>query len=172
MIGLTTYELKKRRENISPLRLMEAPDEARFSRIFDFASSRHEESSPPQMKMGPGYLQVSITFGECQVRAQPVARRWLVSPLIIRNFRGCYFMLARGNLASANLNHQKWPRARLNVQNASLREAPGVAAQRSASSAWKRRVGGIVRLRAWTILRLMPSSKSMSVASNDLRRPN
>jgi hypothetical protein len=25
-------------------------------REHDFASSRHEEASPPQMKMGPGYL--------------------------------------------------------------------------------------------------------------------
>jgi hypothetical protein len=39
MRELTTYELKKRREEISPLRLMEALGEARFSRISDFASS-------------------------------------------------------------------------------------------------------------------------------------
>jgi hypothetical protein len=39
MIGLTIYELKKRREKISPLQLMEAPSETRFSRIFDFAIS-------------------------------------------------------------------------------------------------------------------------------------
>jgi hypothetical protein len=49
MIGLTTTDLKKRRGKISPLRLMEAPAEAGFSRIFDFA--------------------VSITFGECQLVA-------------------------------------------------------------------------------------------------------
>jgi hypothetical protein len=54
---------------------------------------------------------ISITFGECQVMAQPVARRLLVPPLINRDFRGCYLTRARGNLASANLNHQHWPRA-------------------------------------------------------------
>src|SRR5262245_27504361 len=34
-----------------------------------------------------------------------------------------------------------------------------VAAQRITSSAWKRRVGGIVRPRAWAVFRLMTSSK-------------
>jgi hypothetical protein len=46
MIGLTTYELKKWRENISPLRLMEASGEARFSRIFDFAISIKSDEDP------------------------------------------------------------------------------------------------------------------------------
>ena len=36
--------------------------------------------------------------------------------------------------------------------------AASVAAQRIISSAWKRRVGGIVRLRAWAVFRLMTSS--------------
>jgi len=38
---------------------------------------------------------------------------WLktVQPLINKDFRACYLMLASGNLASANLNHQKQPRA-------------------------------------------------------------
>jgi hypothetical protein len=39
MIGLITYELKKRREKISLAWLMEVPSKALFSRIFDFASS-------------------------------------------------------------------------------------------------------------------------------------
>jgi hypothetical protein len=60
MIGRKTDELTKRRDKISPLRLMEVPGEARFSRPFDFASSRHELSSPPQMKIGPGYFHVRL----------------------------------------------------------------------------------------------------------------
>jgi hypothetical protein len=64
MIGLTPYELKKRRETISSLWPTETVGEASFARMFEFASSRHEESSPPQMKMGPGYLQVSIKSAE------------------------------------------------------------------------------------------------------------
>jgi hypothetical protein len=53
MIGLTTYELKKRRENISPLRLMEASGEARFLRIFDFAISiKSDEDSTSFMLVG------------------------------------------------------------------------------------------------------------------------
>jgi hypothetical protein len=50
-------------------------------------------------------------FGECQVMAQPVARRLLVSPLMNKDFRDCSLILARGNRASATLNHQKWTRA-------------------------------------------------------------
>jgi hypothetical protein len=56
-------------------------------------------------------------FGECEGMAQPVARRSLVSPLINKDFRGCSLTLARGNLASATLNHQMWPRARFILQN-------------------------------------------------------
>jgi hypothetical protein len=46
MIRLTTYELKKKRENISPLRRMEAPGEARFWRIFDFAINIKNDEGP------------------------------------------------------------------------------------------------------------------------------
>ena len=60
MIGLITDELTKRREKISPLRLMEAPGEARFSRPFDFASSLHEESLAPRMKIAQAiFMSVS-----------------------------------------------------------------------------------------------------------------
>jgi hypothetical protein len=47
------------------------------------------------------------TFGERQMVAQPIARRWLVSPLINKDFRVCHPLLARSNYASVNLNHQK-----------------------------------------------------------------
>jgi hypothetical protein len=56
MIGLITDELTKRREKISPFRLMQAPGEARFSRPFDFASSLHEESSAPRMKIAQAII--------------------------------------------------------------------------------------------------------------------
>src|SRR5262249_4042905 len=47
---------------------------------------------------------------------------------------------------------------RFNLPNTSRRGAPSVAAQRMISSAWKRRVGGIVRPSAWAVLRLMTNS--------------
>jgi hypothetical protein len=56
-------------------------------------------------------LRLLGAFGECQVMAQPVARRLLVSSLINKDFRGCYLVLVSGNFASATLNHQNWPRA-------------------------------------------------------------
>jgi hypothetical protein len=67
------------------------------------------ETAPEQFASG-------INFGEYAVMAQPVARSLLVSPLINKHFRGCYLMLDSGNLASATLNHQNWPRARFNLQ--------------------------------------------------------
>jgi hypothetical protein len=59
------------------------------------------------------YFQQSIAFGEHQVMGQPMATRWLVSPLIDQDYRDG----ARLNHVSATLNHQDWPRARLNLQN-------------------------------------------------------
>jgi hypothetical protein len=44
-------------------------------------------------------------------------------------------------------------------------ERPGVAAQRITSSAWKRRVGGIVSPRALAVLRLMTSSNFMGCST-------
>ena len=41
---------------------------------------------------------------------QAVARRLLVSPLMNKDFPGCYLTLAHGNLVSANLNHHKCAR--------------------------------------------------------------
>jgi hypothetical protein len=49
---------------------------------------------------------ISITFGECQVMAQLVATRLLVFPLMKEDFRVCHPLLARGDFASATLNHQ------------------------------------------------------------------
>jgi hypothetical protein len=43
-------------------------------------------------------LSISITFGECQVVALPVAKRLLGSPLINKDFRGCYLRLVSGNV--------------------------------------------------------------------------
>jgi hypothetical protein len=58
------------------------------------------------------------TFGERQMMALPIARRWLASPwlaspLINKEFGVCHPPLTRGNFASVTLNHQKWPRADL-----------------------------------------------------------
>jgi hypothetical protein len=47
------------------------------------------------------------TFGERQMMAQLIARRWLVFPLINKDFRVCLPLLASGHVASVNLNHQK-----------------------------------------------------------------
>jgi hypothetical protein len=49
----------------------------------------------------------SIIFGEHQVMAQLIAKRVLISPLINKDFPVRYPLLARGNFASVNLNHQK-----------------------------------------------------------------
>jgi hypothetical protein len=58
-----------------------------------------------------GECGLLATFGERQIIAQPVARRLLVSPLFKKDFRDGYQLLARGDFASGNLNHQKGPRA-------------------------------------------------------------
>ena len=47
------------------------------------------------------------TFGEHQVMGQLIAKRVLISPLIHKGFPVCHLLLARGNFASVNLNHQK-----------------------------------------------------------------
>src|SRR5262249_61956003 len=51
--------------------------------------------------------------------AQPVATRLLVFPLMKEDFRVCHPLLARGDCASATLNHQNWTRTRFNLQNTS-----------------------------------------------------
>jgi hypothetical protein len=61
-----------------------------------------------------------------------------------------------GSGVSVNLLHGF---GRVNLQSASRREGPGLAAQRITSSAWKRSVGGSVRPKAWAVFRLMTSSK-------------
>jgi nucleotidyltransferase/DNA polymerase involved in DNA repair len=48
-----------------------------------------------------------VTFGEYQMMAQLVTRRWLVSPLIHKDFRVYHPPLDRGNCASVTLHHQK-----------------------------------------------------------------
>jgi len=48
-----------------------------------------------------------VIFGEHQVMAQPIATRVLISPLIHKDFPVRHLLLARGNFASVNLNHQK-----------------------------------------------------------------
>jgi hypothetical protein len=52
-------------------------------------------------------LRLLRAFGECQMMAQLIARRWLVPLLIHKEFRVRQPLLARGNFASVNLNHQK-----------------------------------------------------------------
>jgi hypothetical protein len=48
-----------------------------------------------------------VIFGEHQVMAQLIAKRVLVFPLIHKDFPVRHLLLARGNVASVNLNHQK-----------------------------------------------------------------
>jgi hypothetical protein len=48
-----------------------------------------------------------VSFGEYQVMAQLIAKRVLISPLINKEFPVRHPVLARGNFASVNLNHQK-----------------------------------------------------------------
>jgi hypothetical protein len=48
-----------------------------------------------------------VIFGEHQVMAQLIATRVLISPLIHKDFPVRPPLLARGNFASMNLNHQK-----------------------------------------------------------------
>jgi hypothetical protein len=50
---------------------------------------------------------VIVTFGEHQVMAQLIAKRGFISPLINKDFPVRHSLLARGNFASVNLNHQK-----------------------------------------------------------------
>jgi hypothetical protein len=50
---------------------------------------------------------VIVIFGEHQVMAQLVAKRGLNFPLIHKDFLVRHSLLARGNFASVNLNHQK-----------------------------------------------------------------
>ena len=69
----------------------------------------------PQVGVTPQCCQaygILATFGEYQVMAQLVATRWLVFPLMKEDFRVCHPLLARGDGASATLNHQNWTRAR------------------------------------------------------------
>jgi len=48
-----------------------------------------------------------VIFGEHQVMARLIAKRVLISLLIHKDFPVRHPLLARGNLASVNLNHQK-----------------------------------------------------------------
>ena len=52
-------------------------------------------------------LWLIVTFGESQMMAQLLARRWLVAPLIHTDFRAYHLPLAQGHCASVTLNHQK-----------------------------------------------------------------
>ena len=59
---------------------------------------------------GPHMAKISwlfVIFGEHQVMAQLIAKRVLISPLIHKDFPVRHPLLARGNFASVNLNHQK-----------------------------------------------------------------
>jgi hypothetical protein len=48
-----------------------------------------------------------VTFGEYQMMAQLVTRRWLISPLIYKDFRAYRLPLGHGHCASVTLHHQK-----------------------------------------------------------------
>jgi hypothetical protein len=63
------------------------------------------------LRAGGDECGLLASFGECQVMAQLVATRWLVFPLMKEDFRVCHPPLARGDFASATLNHQNWTRA-------------------------------------------------------------
>jgi hypothetical protein len=56
-------------------------------------------------------IRLFVTFGEHQVMVQLIAKRVLISPLIHKDFPVHHLLLARGNFAFVNLNHQKWRRA-------------------------------------------------------------
>jgi hypothetical protein len=56
-------------------------------------------------------IRLLRTFGERRAMAQPVTRRFIISPLIKKDFRMRCPLLAGGNFASASLNHQKCARA-------------------------------------------------------------
>jgi hypothetical protein len=47
-----------------------------------------------------------VIFGEHQVMAQLIAKSVLISPLIHKDFPVRHPLLAHGNFASVNLNHQ------------------------------------------------------------------
>ena len=66
----------------------------------------HERSDVPETKLATtSWLFVS--FGEYQMMAQLIAKRWLVSPLIHKDFRAYHPSLAQGHGALVTLNHQK-----------------------------------------------------------------
>jgi hypothetical protein len=48
-----------------------------------------------------------VIFGEHHGMAQLIAKRVLIAPLIHKDFPVRHSLLARGNVASVNLNHQK-----------------------------------------------------------------
>jgi len=52
-------------------------------------------------------LWLFVIFGEHQVMAQLIAKRVFIAPLINKDFPVRHPLLARGNFASVNLNHQK-----------------------------------------------------------------
>src|SRR5919204_5504445 len=54
--------------------------------------------------------------------AQLVATRWLVFPLMKEGFRVCHPLLARGDSASATLNHQNWTRAEIDCYQLANRD--------------------------------------------------
>jgi hypothetical protein len=50
---------------------------------------------------------INIIFGEHQVMAQLIAKSVRIAPLITKDFPVRHPLLARGNVAAVNLNHQK-----------------------------------------------------------------
>jgi hypothetical protein len=57
----------------------------------------------PHRRQGGGLF---VAFGEHQVMAQLIAKRVLISPLMNKDFPVRHPLLALGNVASVNLNHQ------------------------------------------------------------------
>jgi hypothetical protein len=68
-------------------------------------TARHTKALPKTALVTTSWL--IVIFGEHQVMAQLIAKRVLISPLIHKDFPVRHPLLARGNFASVNLNHQK-----------------------------------------------------------------
>jgi Pentapeptide repeats (8 copies) len=67
-------------------------------------------ANPTKAKMAWTILGLLRTFGERRMMARLITRRWLVSPLINKDFPVHHPLLAHGNVAPVHLNHQKCAR--------------------------------------------------------------
>jgi len=84
-------------------------------RHFVTAASEECRASPGCVAKTQGSVRTNLVtiswlfviFGEHQAMAQLIAKRVLISPVINKDLPVRHPLLARGNFASVNLNHQK-----------------------------------------------------------------